>query len=621
MRFPQAFIDRVKEHFLVSEVVGRQVSLRRHGREFLGLCPFHKEKTPSFTVNDEKSFYHCFGCGAHGDTITFIKETQGLSYPEAIERLAQEAGIVIPKPTAEEAAREKKIVGLHEVIETACQWFEAQLQQTNGYYAKLYLEERGLSGDTIRQFRLGYAPDDKDSFKRDMLAQGITEAQLVESGLIIEAEGRERYSRFRGRLMFPIRDRRSKVIAFGGRILPKLATPNTPKYLNSPETELFKKGQMLYNFDQARKPAMDQERMVVCEGYMDVIALAQAGIDYAVAPLGTAITVPQLQLLWQACDNPVLCLDGDAAGERAMLRASELALPLLQPGKSLKFAKLPDKEDPDSLVRRYGATYMRELLDRAEGLAETIWHSMSPAGQKQTPEQRAGLEQALMQLVDQIAHPTVKAHYRSFFREKIWKRAGTGMAKVGSVSLSSTANNKVIPILPQEKDQNSRIYRSLAQATQLAILYPQLLCDAIAEEMFSRIQADDVALSQLQQGILRVICDYPEATRDMMRQGLEAQGVWELAASVLTQKIVIWPKGFKEDTEGQRLPQARRMWMAAMNAYNLALILDEVTRAESDLGSQISERMSERLNALKLQKEAIEKENEELLNQEMAESL
>lgn len=617
MRFPQAFIDRVKEHFLVSEVVGRQTSLRRHGREFLGLCPFHKEKTPSFTVNDEKGFYHCFGCGAHGDTITFIKETQGLSYPEAIERLAQEAGIPIPRPTAEEAAKERKLIDLHEVMEVACQWFEAQLTQTTGYPAKLYLEERGLSPDIIRLFRIGYAPDERDMFKRDMLAKGISEAQLVETGLIIEAEGRERYSRFRGRLMFPIRDRRSKVVAFGGRILPKFTTPNTPKYLNSPETELFKKGQMLYNFDQARKPAMDQGTMVVCEGYMDVIALAQAGLDYAVAPLGTAITVSQLQLLWQACDNPVLCLDGDAAGERAMLRASELALPLLQPGKSLRFAKLPDKEDPDSLVRRYGAAAMRELLAKAEGLAETVWQSMMPAGQKQTPEQRAGLEQSLMQLVEQIAHPTVKAHYRSFFREKIWKRSGTGMSKVGRVSVSGPSA-KVIPMLPQNHDQNSRVYRSLTQATQLALLYPQLLRDAVAEEMYSRIEVAEANLRQLQQGILRVICDYPEATRETLRMGLEEQGIWALAEATLAQAVV-WPRGFKEDVEGQRLPQARRMWMMAMNAYSLAVILDEVRRAESDLGVQLSEQMTERFNALRLQKEMLEKERDELLQQEMME--
>lgn len=617
MRFPQAFIDRLKDHFLVSEIVGRQVALRRHGREFLGLCPFHKEKTPSFTVNDEKSFYHCFGCGAHGDAITFIKDTQGLSYPEAIERLAQEAGIAIPKPSAEEAAKDRKILGLQEVIETACQWFEAQLQHTTGYHAKAYLEERGLSAETIRQFRIGYAPDDKDSFKRDMLAQGISEAQMVEAGLIIEAEGRERYSRFRGRVMFPIRDRKSKVIAFGGRILPKLASPHAPKYLNSPETELFKKGQMLYNYDQARKPALDHGMMVVCEGYMDVIALAQVGIDCAVAPLGTAITVQQLQLLWQACDNPVLCLDGDSAGERAMLRASELALPLLQPGKSLKFAKLPDKEDPDSLVRNYGAASMRELLNKAVGLAETIWDSMVPTGGKQTPEQRAGLEQSLMQLVEQIAQPTVKAHYRAFFREQLWKRPSTGMAKVGKVSVSAPSS-KALPLLPQAKDQSSRVYRSLVQATQLALLYPQLLRDAVAEEMYSRIEVADSQLSQLQQGILRVVCDYPETTRSILQKGLEDQGLASLAKAMLSQRT-IWPKGFKDDEEGAYLQHAKRMWLQTMNAYSLAMILDEFKRAESEMALQLGEQALERFMALKLQKEALERERDDLYNAEMME--
>ncbi|MEQ8701402.1 MAG: DNA primase, partial [Bauldia litoralis] len=317
MNFTTQFLDELRNRLPVSDLVGRRVKLRKHGREHTGLCPFHNEKSPSFTVNDDKGFFHCFGCGAHGDVIGFAMQTEGLTFPEAVEKLAGMAGLQIPRETPEERARAQRARSLHDANEAAAKWFEKQLRGAQGREALDYLHRRGLSEATIASFRLGYAPDSRDGLKSALMSDGFEEAQLLEAGLLVKPEdGRASYDRFRGRVIFPINDRRGRPIAFGGRILGD----GKPKYLNTSDTPLFHKGRTLYALDRAREAMRETPEVIVTEGYMDVIALWQAGFKGAVAPLGTAVTETQIEELWRLAPEPIPCLDGDEAGRRAAAR-------------------------------------------------------------------------------------------------------------------------------------------------------------------------------------------------------------------------------------------------------------------------------------------------------------
>jgi len=415
MAFPQEFLDRIRSMVPIADVVGRKVRLTKRGREHTGLCPFHNEKTPSFTVSEDKGFYHCFGCGAHGDVISFVVEQEGLSFPEAVEKLAAEAGLEVPKATPQERQREERRGSLYDVVEEACRWYEQQLASKDGQTARDYLAGRGIDRETREAFRLGYAPGGRGALRQAMHARGYKDDQLVAAGLVKQPEdgGAPRDYLF-DRVIFPITDRRGQVIAFGGRTMGDAKA----KYLNSPESELFHKGRVLYNLARARKAARDTGELIVAEGYMDVIALAQAGFPAAVAPLGTAITEEQIAELWRLADEPTVCLDGDSAGRRAGYRLIERALPQLKPGFSLSFALLPQGEDPDSLVSAQGAQAFRKVVDGARPLAELLWMKQVENRPLDTPERRAGLRQGLMDEVKRIAHPDVQQAYK----QEMWQR-------------------------------------------------------------------------------------------------------------------------------------------------------------------------------------------------------
>ena len=416
MAVSKQFLDELKARLRVSEVVGRKVKLTRRGREFVGLSPFSNEKTPSFTVNDDKQFWHCFSSGEHGDVISFLEKTENLSFMEAVERLASEAGLEVPRADPRERERERKQASLIDVMEMAADFFQRQLGGGGGGEARAYLTKRGLSEATIRAFRLGYAPGTRTALYEYLEARDVTRAQMRDAGLIIDGEEiRAPYDRFRHRIMFPIEDARGRVIAFGGRALD----PDAPaKYLNSPETELFHKGRTLFNLARARKPAYDAKTVLVVEGYMDVIALAQAGFENAVAPLGTALTADQIGLLWRLAPEPVLCFDGDKAGTRAAFRATERALPLLKPGHSLRFAFLPEGQDPDDLVRTQGATAMQATIDAAKPLVDLVWEKEMSASDLDTPERRADFEARLDARLAEIEDQKVRYYYRQAFRDK-----------------------------------------------------------------------------------------------------------------------------------------------------------------------------------------------------------
>ncbi len=409
-RFTPDFLDELRARLRPSDVIGRSVKLQKRGNAFWGLSPFKKEKTPSFTVDDNRRSYHCFATGNHGDIIKFLTETQGLTFPEAVEKLAEEAGLEIPKSSPEAAAQADHRKGLMEACEAATDYFASMLRRSQGRHAFDYIASRGVSDEQIRSFRLGYAPADRTALKDHLINKGFLEATLIEAGLVIKPDdGGAVYDRFRNRVMFPILGAREQAIAFGGRALDADARA---KYLNSPETPLFHKSDVLYNYGAARSEAAKSGApLLVCEGYMDVIALVGAGFATAVAPLGTALTDQQLALLWRQSDEPILCFDGDKAGIAAAHRAVDRALPLLKPGKSLRFVFLPDGQDPDDLIRGSGAVAFAALLERPQSLADTLWARETAARALDTPERRAALRAHLRTLVRGIADVDVRQAY------------------------------------------------------------------------------------------------------------------------------------------------------------------------------------------------------------------
>ncbi|CFX39110.1 DNA primase [Candidatus Filomicrobium marinum] len=422
MRFPPHILDEIRSRLSVSQVVGRKVALKKQGREFAGLSPFKTEKTPSFFVNDQKGFYHCFASGEHGDIFTFLIKTEGLSFPEAVERLAEEAGVTLPKPAPrdpESRAQEDERERLYRLLETSAKFFEDQLHTRDGREASGYLVRRGLSEATVSGFRLGYAPHDRTRLKSYLSAAGFTEREMITSGMLIGGPDiPTSYDRFRHRVMFPITDHKSRVIAFGGRALDD---GQPAKYLNSPETPLFHKGWVLFNLAAARPAAHEASRIIVVEGYMDVIALAQAGVKEAVAPLGTALTQEQVQLLWRIAPEPILCFDGDSAGRKAAHRALDTALPHLKPGVSLSFAFMPDGLDPDDMLRQSGREGFEGVMARARGFADVLFSREWDAGDWSTPERRAGLELQIRKLTAQITDDAVRSHYERDMRDRLFK--------------------------------------------------------------------------------------------------------------------------------------------------------------------------------------------------------
>ncbi len=419
MKFSDSFLDEVRARLPVSQVVSRRVQLKRAGREWKGLSPFNKEKTPSFTVNDQKGFYHCFSSGRHGDIFRFVMETEGLSFPEAVERLAGEAGVPMPAQDPQYERTVKERLGLMDALETAAKLFEQGLRAGAGRDALAYAEGRGLSRDTIAEFRIGYAPGGRDTLKNALLQKGFTEAQLLDAGLIIKPDdGRPTYDRFRDRLTIPILDVKSRVIAFGARAL---APDAQPKYLNSPETRLFDKGSTVFNFARARGSAFDKGELIVTEGYMDVIALHQAGFKNAVATLGTAFTARQMEQLWQLAPEPVICFDGDRAGEAAAARAVDRMLPVLREGHSFRFAFLPQGQDPDDLVRSAGPSAFSAYLKNAMPLIDMAWRREMQAGAIDTPERRAAFEARVEALLNEIENVRVREHYRREIKNRLFE--------------------------------------------------------------------------------------------------------------------------------------------------------------------------------------------------------
>ena len=488
MRYGPNLLEEILRRTDIVQLVGRRVKLTRRGQAFWGCCPFHGEKTPSFKVENGRRAYKCFGCGKGGDAFRWLMETEGLNFPEAVEKLAGEAGVELPKWTPEDEAREEKKKSLHDVIEAAAVFFEAQLHEPAGRVARDYLKSRGLDEATARRFRLGYAPASGNALIAHLTGKNVTQDDMISAGLVRPAD-EERGVRdfFFNRLMFPIADGRGRVVAFGGR---GLTADVKPKYVNTGETEFFSKGRLLYNFAAARAAAVKAQTVIVAEGYMDVIALVRAGFEAAVAPLGTALTEDQLQLLWRVAPEPVMSFDGDEAGRKAAYRAAHLALPGLRPGHSLRFAFLPGGEDPDSLIRTSGAAAMQKLLDSAEPLAQVLWRGETEGRDFSTPERRAGLERALADIVSLIADGKIADYYRRDFENRIFEafkrrtpgpaQRGRGTARSGRFvsqpePVTGAVKNSLIARSGARRVKEAEVLRLVLEEPDLAVRYAEIL--------------------------------------------------------------------------------------------------------------------------------------------------
>jgi DNA primase len=605
MAFPPRFLDELRARVSLAEVVGRHMRLIKRGREYVGLCPFHSEKTPSFSVVEDKGFYHCFGCGAHGDVIGFAMQKANLSFPEAVEELARQAGLEVPKQSREEREKSERQATIQGAVEAACAFFEEALHAPQGREARLYLERRGLDLETIRRFRLGYAPDGRDALKR-ALAKNFPEPLLIEAGLVHRRDdGGDSFDYFRHRVIFPIGDRRGRIIAFGGRVLGE----GQPKYLNSPETPLFHKGRVLYGWAQARvaaaRPAAGaQPTAIVTEGYMDVIALHRAGFAAAVAPLGTALTETQIEELWRLAPEPVLCFDGDAAGQRAAGRALERALPLLKPGHSLRFATLPAGEDPDTLILRQGVAAMREALDNARPLAEVLWEIES-AHKVETPEQRAALEHRLEERVRVIANRSVQEHYRSFFRNRLFDAFRQAKSRPGRRGMGQKIGpnvgvrlNTVAAFEGRPRGEPTSLRRRGQEVLLAALINHPFLLHEVTEDL-ATLHWSGSDLDRLCHEILRLHALNPDLDDTALRRHLTENGFGRVVQGVLSPEVLKHAVFIKRDADADAV---RVGWAATRDGLQRPHLDTEIAEAERDFAEGITNEKWTRLHPLLKQK-------------------
>ena len=514
-----AFLDELRDKVPLSDLIGRKVKLTHKGKEHTGLCPFHKEKTPSFTVNDDKGFYHCFGCGAHGDQIKYLMESEKMPFMEAVEYLANMAGVKMPDPDPKAAARSERNAELLKLMECACRYFQSHLFGAAGAEARQYLIKRGMSSDLAKRFRLGYAPTGSGLLAH-LTANKFSIKDMQAMGMVASnKEGNGHHDYFYDRVMFPVMNKRGQVIGFSGRMLHQ----GEPKYLKSPETDLFHKGELLYGLPQAIETVRKKNTALVVEGNVDVISLHGTGFTQAMAPLGTAFTEDQIRLLWTMCDEPVICFDGDGAGRKAMVRALNRALPMLRAGKSLKFAYLPDGMDPDDMIRKKSAKALQEEISGAKPLIWSLWQMLLDGRTLDTPERLAKLEKDAMETVSKIEDERV----RSYYQREIQKRL-------------KSLNNK------EKKRFIATTLISPTDSPQLLaylIVYPQVCADFLEEVMCSFHFSNELLQTALET-LVSTILETPQITQDELWMCLSAKQQQFLESSVYQIK-----KNIQSDSE------------------------------------------------------------------------
>lgn len=572
MRFDRNFKENLIQRISISDLIGGYVNLKPKGKgEFLGLCPFHNEKTPSFTVSENKGFYHCFGCGAHGDAIKFLMEHRGLPYPDAIKELAAIAGIDLPKYDPKEEKKQEKINDSYELIEKATKWYEKNLRSSAGSTALRYLKDRGLSDDTIKKFRIGYAPDEWEGLKKHLISLGADEELIMENGLISSnEENTKTYDRFRGRIIFPIFDSRNSPIAFGGRIIEE--NSNAPKYLNSPETNLFKKGYVLYGYNFARDEAYKKSQIIVVEGYMDVIALQQAGIGNVVAPLGTAVTENHIKHLWKVCDEPIFCLDGDNAGVRAMMRLAENHIHMLQPGKTMKFLILPDKMDPDDVVKDYGAKGFNDMLSRSVELCDALWDINIKGVSLKTPEQKSAFSEKMLSIVSGIENGTVRNFYIQDYKNRIFKLGFNPSKK------PQEQPPHRMPVITNRSFSESLIERMIL----IACYNPEIIKNSEIEEFLQNIEISNKNLEKLSFLLIDYMAleDNENADYKGLKNYLEDKGE--------NSQLEYLENAFLKarfDTKVDDAEKAVTAWQYLLSEYNLSIAENEYKKLSQNESS------------------------------------
>jgi DNA primase len=602
MRFPPAFLDEIRDRVPISAVIGTRVSWDRKKTnasrgDYWGCCPFHGEKSPSFHCEDRKGRYHCFGCGVSGDHFKFLTELDGLNFPEAVERIAELAGVPLPARDVAEEKRERERASLTDVMEMATRFFQERLHSADGAKARAYLRERGLAPATQEAFRLGYAPDSRNALKEFLAAKGVEKAQIEACGLTVFEDVPVPYDRFRDRIMFPIPDSRGRIIAFGGRAM----SPDVPaKYLNSPETELFHKGNVLYNFARARKGMGRDGTVIAVEGYMDVIALAQAGFENVVAPLGTALTENQMELLWRMAGEPVLCFDGDPAGLKAAWRAADLILPTIQPGRTARFALLPEGKDPDDLVKANGPEAFRAVLSEARPLADLLWMRETAGKAFDTPERRAELEKTLRELSGRIRDESVRYHYNQDMRERVQGffgaqrgrgpggRGSGGYGQGGKPWKPGRGAGQARSVITESLGRSALVKRQgeIMPVREATIIVALVNHPVLIDEYFEHVEFLDLAnadLRKLHAAILDALAHDMADSREAVIAAIGQAGcadVWERAVA-LARRMRQWPA-----LESAALEDARDAFAQALHLHRSARILHrELKQAEAALAT------------------------------------
>lgn len=597
---PPRFLDELRDRLTLSEVIGRRVKVIRAGREHKACCPFHHEKTPSFTISDEKQFYHCFGCGAHGDVIEFLMQNDRLTFMEAVEALAAEAGMHVPKASPQAIEKAEKEKSLHSLVDDVARFFSEKLHDKRMPDGLRYLEERGLTETQINAFRLGYAPVDGKLLISYLKDKGYTAEQMKEAGVarVSERHG-DLYSFFRDRVMFPVADKRGRVVAFGGRVLPEHirplqpGAPKPPKYINTSETPLFHKGQMLYGEPHARQAATDGQPIVVVEGYLDVIACFGAGFRGAVAPLGTALTEEQIGVLWkmiQAEDKtPILCFDGDDAGRRAAARACANILPLLKPWHSARFAFLPQGQDPDSLIRSQGPKAFTAVIEQALPLTEFLLQHHTGGRTLTTPEARAGLAATLEAEAALIPDRNVQQYYKQFFRDRLYKSFAPQKGNTGQFK----GKPLIDPPLPPRRPSGAA--EAVSRLVMMATLLNHPHIFESAERDFERIDYPDTRLDALRQAILEALYDNSTLDSIALHSHLKGLGFSAELDQVLTEAVYTHA-GFARPDSQQELVMAG--WNEIVRRMNGRSVLREVKQAERALASECTTENERRLMGL-----------------------
>lgn len=536
------FLDEIRAKVPIADVVGQRVKLVRKGREYTGLCPFHNEKTPSFTVNEAKGFYHCFGCGAHGDVIKFEMEVGGLPFMDAVTKLANRAGLKVPQFSRENEEEAKHRSSWYEIMELACGFFEKNLLLPSGHEALDYLTRRGFDNSIIKKFRLGYAPDN-NGLHAYLTSKNVSESDMIELGLAVLSEKNGKvYDFFRNRVIIPIFDKRDRIIGYGGRVMGN----EQPKYLNSPETPIFNKRKVLYNLNYARDKAYENKRIVICEGYMDVIAQSKYGFDYAVAPLGTALTEDQIQEAWKICPEPTLCFDGDGAGIRAAIRSVDRVLPILKAGYSLKYVFLPDKMDPDEFLKAKGAEEYEKAIANTMPLADLLWRKNIQAQPTNTPEQKAMFEKNIYEEIAKITDEKVRGYYQQDMRNRIYSELRAPQQPAAKISAAGTQRQTPPPARRIVREQ-LKVRHNLDEKVARFILsafvcYPELIGEF--EEKVGMFEIGNAELSMFWEKMADISREHEQLDAETLWRELASAGLDKIASSLWELKMLKQQKPF-----------------------------------------------------------------------------